>query len=252
MSRTAWIFVAVMISGCVHDPINGDTGDGGNTADGGGASDAGDCNGGCAAPQVCRFDTCIDPPPTCSTDDDCHDDSYCQNGECLPYGVGPRGPFDPSCKRLQVIGLFQPKAQCQWTGPAAGDFDAHKNVLSTPLVVDFDFDGDKAAKHPSIVFVTYNCDDGACGAQPECYGVIRVVDGNTCAPQYSIAGAGLIIGSVTPAVGDIDGDGRPDIVAQHQGGGVMGFKFDPAQNKFVEMWTNYSSFNATGCHWDSV
>jgi len=82
--------------------------------------------------------------------------------------------------------------------------------------------------------------------------VIRMVDGNTCAPQYSIAGAGLIIGSVTPAVGDIDGDGRPDIVTQHQGGGVMGFKFDPAQNKFVELWTNYSSFNAAGCHWDSV
>jgi hypothetical protein len=242
------------ISGCARDDENGasDAQDGGPTTAILGGGDGGTCNATCAAPQVCRYDACIDPPPPCATDDQCEDDSYCEMGECLPYGVGPRGPNDPECKRLQVIGLFQPNAQCSWTAPAAGDFPDHKNVLTTPLVVDFDFDNDKKTAHPSIVFLTYNCDDGACGAQPGCYGVIRVVDGNDCHPQFSIAGQGLIIGSVTPAIGDIDGDGRPDIVVQHQGGGVMGFKFDPAQNKFVELWTNYSSFNADGCHWDSV
>src|SRR5262249_15230775 len=111
---------------------------------------------------------------------------------------------------------------------------------------------DPKTSHPSIVFVTYNCSDGACGAQPGCEGVIRVIDGATCKTQYSMGPAGLLIGSVTPAIRGLDGDGRPDIVAAHPGGGVAGFKYDPVQNKFVEMWGGYSSMEGGVCHWDSL
>ncbi len=240
--------------GCDSSPGSGGGDGGGGGGDGMmSGADGGDCAPGCPALQVCRFNSCIDPPAACTTDGTCEDDSYCEMGECIPYGIGPRGPFNTQCKRLQVLGLFEPKPQCEWTGPPASDpYPDHKNVLSTPLVADFNFDNDPTTLHPSIVFVSYNCEDGGCGAEPGCYGVIRVLDGATCLEQFAIAGTGLIIGSVTPAIGDIDGDGRPDIVTEHQGGGVMGFKFDPAQGKFVEMWTNYSSFNATGCHWDSL
>ncbi len=260
--RVAWLAVGLLLCAGCHESATGSDGGAGDLgaldsgAGGDGALGDGGCGGVvCAAPQVCRYDTCIDPPAACTTDQMCEDDSYCEMGECLPYGVGPRGPFDPTCKRLDVLGLFSPRAQCQWSGPAANDFPDSTNVLSTPLVADFDFDGDPKTVHPSIVFVTYNCTDGGCGDATNCYGVIRVIDGATCAPEYSMGAPGLIIGDVTPAIGDLDGDGRPDIVTERQnaaGGGVVGYKYDKAQDKFVPLWTNYASFNATGCHWDSL
>jgi hypothetical protein len=175
-------------------------------------------------------------------------------GECLPYGIGPRGPFDPGCKRLSVSGMV-PKTKCEWTNPPPGDpYPNHHNVLSTPLVVDFNFDNDPTTLHPSIVVMTYNCEDGGCGvdAANGCYGIIRVLDGDTCGQLYNVGAPNLLIGSVTPAIGDLDGDGRPDIVAEHIGGGVAGYKYDPNQNAFVPLWTSYASVNASGCHWDSV
>ncbi|HZS39695.1 MAG TPA: VCBS repeat-containing protein [Polyangia bacterium] len=241
-----------------------DAGKAGPGGDAGGAGDggppAGDLAGACdptncPAPKVCLFNACLDPPPGCTDDSTCENDSYCNMGQCIPYGLGPRGPFDPNCQRLQAIGLLAPKTKCEWTGPAAGDlFPNHHNVLTTPLVVDFDFDNNPQTHHPSIVFMSYNCDDGGCGvdATNGCYGIIRVIDGDTCKDQYSVGAASLLIGSVTPAIGDLDGDGRPDIVAEHIGGGIAGYKYDATSNSFVPLWTNYSSENATGCHWDSL
>lgn len=230
--------------------------DAGPTPDGGDLPDAGGPNCGsvfCEAPRVCRFDMCIDAPAPCTDDAECQNDSYCEAGECLPYGVGPRPSIDAQCKRLVVLGLFQPTVQCEWTAPPAADpFPGHRNVLSTPLVADFNFDNDPATVKPSIVFVTYNCDDGSCGAEPGCYGVVRVVDGETCAQQHSFGGAGEIIGSVTPAIGDIDGDGRPDIVTERQAGGVVAYRYDSVTGQFVSMWSSFSSFNAGSCHWSSV
>ncbi len=229
-------------------------GDGGPTSGDGGAT----CDPSmCAAPRVCVFGTCLDPPPACTDDTQCENDSYCYMGSCVPYGLGPRGPFDPNCTRVQAIGLLAPKTKCEWTGPAANDpFPNHHNVLTTPLVVDFDFDNDPKTIHPSIVFMTYNCDDGSCGQEPGCYGIIRIVDGDTCQDQFTAGDTDLLIGSVTPAIGDLDGDGRPDLVAEHIGGGIAGYKFDATANGgqggFVPMWTGYSSENATGCHWDSL
>ncbi len=242
--------VLILLGGCAADAPSGD----------GGAGDGGDNGDGmtqacatCMAPKVCRFGACIDPPVGCTSDDMCQDDSYCEAGECIPYPIGPRGPTDPMCKRLQIIGLFAPRAQCEWKAPPAGDpFPDHKNVLSTPLVVDFNSDNDPITRKPSIVFTTYNCDDGSCGEEPGCYGVIRVIDGKTCAQQFSIGSAGHLIGSVTPALGDLDGDGRADIVTAHQGGGIAGYRYDAAQNKFVEMWGLFSTANAPACHWDSL
>jgi hypothetical protein len=257
MRNTRIALVAALVIGC--GPHNsGDRPDGGGGGDDAGAGDDGGVTGdggcACAAPEVCRFSTCIDPPASCASDDDCQDDSYCDNGECIPYPLGPRGNNNMGCKRPADPAFFSPQPQCSWPGTndISNDFPQHTNVLTTPLVADFDFDNDPKTVQPSIVFVTYNCTDGACGAQPGCSGVIRVIDGKTCKSQYSMSAVGLLIGSVTPAIGDLDGDGRPDIVAAHQGGGIAGFKYDKAQNKFVEMWPGYSSAENASCHWDSL
>ena len=37
------------------------------------------------------------------------------------------------------------------------------------------------------------------------------------------------------AVGDIDGDGRAEIVAAAHGGGLLAFRFDPASNTFARL-----------------
>lgn len=206
----------------------------------------------CVLPQVCVGGTCMNPPPTCGGDDECSGDTYCDESVCVPYGVGTRSQDNPACGRPLVVGVFTPATKCRWTASTAGDHPDHRNVLTTPLVADFNFDNDATTTRPSIVFTTYNCDDGACGEEPGCYGVIRIVDGATCQDQFTL-GSAPVIGSATPAIGDLDGDGRPDVVAKRIGGGVVGWRYDQMSQDFVEMWPGQgSTFNGGICHWDGL
>src|SRR5205823_3576197 len=140
-------------------------------------------------------------------------DTYCQGGTCVPYGQAPRGPSNPACGRIVPAGILSPQIACEWIGPEVGDpFPNHKQVLSTPLVVDFDFDNhrgstDNPTVKPSIVIVTYDALDGACGLGANNaganYGVIRVLDGRTCRQQFVIpkdAGGPHVNGAATPAI----------------------------------------------------
>ncbi|HEX2573760.1 MAG TPA: VCBS repeat-containing protein [Polyangia bacterium] len=205
--------------------------------------------------QVCIYEHCLAAPPACQHDDQCADDTYCDEGRCIPYGLGPRCSKAPECTRPVVVGLFSPASKCRWSGSTTA-YPDHKNVLSTPLVIDFNFDDDPRTLHPSIVFNSYNCIDGGCGDKRGCYGVIRIIDGATCRDQFSLAlpeGTPGLIGDTTPAIGDVDGDGRPDVVATRQQGGVAGWRYDPAQKQFVEIWPmSYSDFNGGECHWDGL
>src|SRR5262249_34381567 len=124
-----------------------------------------------------------------------------------------------------------------------------------PLVVDFNFDNhrnpDNPTVRPSIVIVTYDGLDGACGLGPNMdganYGIIRILDGRTCQQQYVIPTH--VNGSTTPAIGDIDGDLRPDIVTLSVGGGLVAFKFDLPNNTWTTLWSSSSSPAATRCMW---
>ena len=141
----------------------------------------------CTGSEQCAHGQCFTGLTSCSVDADCINDTYCDNGLCIPYGVGPRMDVNPSCRRVVAVQRFSPQVQCRWTGPPAGDLSPnHTNVLSTPMVADFDFDNDPEVIRPSIVFVSYNYTDGgqdACGsdyAGHGYYGVIRIIDGKTC------------------------------------------------------------------------
>lgn len=273
-----------LAAGCNCKGTTGNESDGGDQTDAGcvgagcttpgndgGGSDAGDAGpppvcdqSSCAAPNVCEFGACIPPPTACSTDFDCTNDRYCVTdggvdaGQCIPYGIGPRDAgYNPQCSRIVAAGLFAPVVACAWTDAGAGDpYPNHANVLSTPLVVDFHFTRTiEDGVHPSIVFNTYNCDDGAAGQNAGCYGVIRVVDGHTCQLQFNVGGDGgdtTIIGSVTPAIADLDGDGRPDIVVQSRDGGILGFGYHEDAGTFVPLWTRSTGFDALNGHWDSL
>jgi hypothetical protein len=209
------------------------------------------CGAGCcSAEEVCLGDVCYTNLGDCTDSGECQSDSHCVDGHCIPYGPGET---NPECRRLVVIGLFQPTLHCLWDGTEAGlPYPEHVQVESTPIVVDFDFDGDPATKRPALVFASYNSLDGLCGlgtgnTGSTSFGVLRVVDGKTCKTLYTIDpadGGAKVNGSSTPAVGDLDGDGRPEIVTYSATGGLVAFRYDPGQDKFVTLWVGHEAGGA--------
>ncbi|MBN2497247.1 MAG: hypothetical protein JXR96_21825 [Deltaproteobacteria bacterium] len=210
-----------------------------------GVPDSGiDCAGICCQhDQICVFDTCVDDQGGCADDGECQEDSYCEAGECIPYGLGPRPDTNPDCTRLVVAGLFQPALQCEWTGPPAGDpYPAHVQVLGTPTVADFDLDGDPAAVRPSIVFNSYDGTDGDSGVLTTLDGVIRIIDGATCETQFSL---GPYLNGCNPvAIGDLDGDHRPEIVAHRNTGSLIAYEYNAGAGSFDAIWTGHDGAGA--------
>ena len=88
----------------------------------------------CDDDERCAFDTCVPDVGTCESTDDCPGDTYCAEGACVPYGVPPGTITDPTCRRLDLSGVFAPTVQCAFTDAPAGDaWPAHLHVLATPM-----------------------------------------------------------------------------------------------------------------------
>jgi hypothetical protein len=231
----AWLAVIAACSGGRHGS--------GNSPDAPAA-----CDPACGAGEVCRYQACVPPPATCAANADCTGDAYCDvaNRECLPWGIGPGGSFDKACTVAPVAEVAFPAPACDWRGPASGDdFPAHVNVLATPMVAAFD------AGPPSIVFTAYNAADhasAACtGRDPASFGVIRVIDGQSCAPQATI-GAPTVIAAAPVAVGDLGGDdATPEIVAARSTGGLVAFTRHAGT--WGVMWQTTSTLAAGLCDW---
>lgn len=115
----------------------------------------------------------------------------------------------PPC---QAPSTFQPVLQWEWTGSAV-EPDL-KNVWMTPLVANLtDDDGDGRIDEndvPEIIFVSYDYTplSDATAARP---GVLRVLSGDTGAERFSVTSP-RFPDSGQLAVGDLDGDGSPEIV----------------------------------------
>lgn len=203
----------------------------------------------CQGDRVCAGGICVDAAGECQSDEDCGGDRYCCGEGCLPdgetlarcisYGTGPRENVNDACLGEVVIGLFEPSVQCEWSGPPEGDpFPHHKNVLTTPLVANLPHDSGAAGE---IVIVTYNYTDGgaeaALGSNPNYYGVIRVLNGQTCEQMQTIDDpANRIIAASTPAIGDLDGDGLPEIVTHRANRGLIAFKWNEAAAGYQTFW----------------
>jgi hypothetical protein len=193
------------------------------------------CNGSCCPTGAfCAKNTkCAAEQDPCTTNDDCWFDSYCENGTCIPYEVPPEKTHDENCKVEIDIDQIAPQVQCRWTDPPAGDpSPEHIHVMSTPVVVDFDLDGDPKTLSPSIVFTTFPT-AGSYGNP----GVIRIVSGKDCSQQFTLSDPGdAALSPASPAVGDLDGDGRAEIVAGAHGGGLVAFRYDTSTANFVRIW----------------
>ena len=226
---------------CVSPGDSGVGGTGGDGGTGGGLTDGSNCPTAlqcgatcCASGEICALSTqCAPDQGPCTSNDECWFDSYCLNGQCVPYGVPKDKIKDDSCKIAFNIDAILPSVQCRWTGPPPGD--AHPNhfhVMSTPVVVDFDLDNDPKTLSPSIVFTTFPTSGSY--SNP---GVLRVINGADCAQQFSFdAAADATMSPSGVAVGDIDGDGRAEIVAPAHAGGLLAFKYDPSAKTFSKLW----------------
>ncbi|MCB9601926.1 MAG: VCBS repeat-containing protein [Sandaracinus sp.] len=211
-----------------------------------------ECGGACCDDdELCAFDTCVDDGGPCTTTDDCEGDTYCaaELGRCIPYEVPSSMTRDPECRRLDVAGVFAPTVQCAFTEAPAGDaFPAHLHVLSTPMVADFAIGrGPDMPARPSIVAVF---DDGEDGMSELPTGVIRILDGATCTQTAELGSLQLVAHSAPPAIGDLTGDGRPEIVAFQGGGGLVAFTYDAGAWRVL--WRSTSGgapFNVAGGGW---
>jgi hypothetical protein len=189
----------------------------------------------CAAQERCTGEgVCATDLGPCADDGECLDDSYCHEGRCTPYGTPPRGDRNEECRRTVQPGRFNPVIQCRWEGPVAGDPEpTFRQVESTPLIVDFGIGRAPGEPiRPSIVFIS--ADAPSYGDR----GVLRIIDGRTCTDQGVLAAAeDRVGGATTPALGDLDGDGVPEIVAKSAEGGLVAFEWDGTA--FVRRWFSH-------------
>jgi hypothetical protein len=188
-------------------------------------SDTGTCGGAtCAIGQRCAHDTCVADLGSCTINDECPGDSYCDTDHtCVPYGVPSTVTNDPTCARAMPVMGVTPTVECEWTATASGDpTAAATEMYSSPLVADFNLDGNADVLRPSIVAMTFSQPSG------DRRGVLRLWDGRTCAEQMNI---GYLDPASEPyygaqlAIGDLDGDlhntsgtatGHPEIVTVHR------------------------------------
>lgn len=160
----------------------------------------GSCTHGADGGSGCQFDTYCDPA----------------TNTCVPFGPGQN---NAECHQVAVPGNFAPKTKCEFPTsiPIAGDaFPDHVDVQTTPMVVRFGKDA-----VPSIVvpFTKPVAKDD--GEYTEHLGVLRILKGSDCTQEAVLGGKDFdddgdvdwFRSSASPAIGDLDGDGLPDIVA---------------------------------------
>ena len=211
----------------------------------------------CDAGEVCYVGQCIVPGGACaglacatSTETECEEDEICdpELGVCVPNLANEACSFEPE------PGLFDPVPRFTWgvrqdrdcslgcqkeeacdavtnlcvpTWPhisiAADDFPNHYQVVASPVVADLD--GDCI---PEIVFGSY---------QNSAYttnGILRAIRGDDGTKVWTVGDPNLEIDpSATPAIGDLDGDGSPEVIAKGEGNNLIAIAADG-----TPLWTS--------------
>ncbi|MFK8004545.1 MAG: FG-GAP-like repeat-containing protein [Polyangiales bacterium] len=153
-------------------------------------------------------------------------DFDCRGTEACPFsdeGCVVRGELDGTlpCEERAAPGSFSPSLQWSWDGPR----DDPQSVGVIPLVANFtDDDGNGTidlCDTPDVVIVVYHQTFGARRAGEA--GEIVVLDGATGTEHFRFGG---VDASVTPAIGDIDNDGRVEIVSVNEEGRFVAFEHD--------------------------
>ncbi len=135
----------------------------------------------------------------------------------------PRPPNPETCRiEPEIFPFDAPALEYRWpTGPIEVHGDA-VHVCSTPMVADLEPGAGEL--EPVLVFVSYPI----LGRDSE-PGILRIVDPRTDTtlsyPPTTLE-PGVLEATTNVAVGDIDGDGRNEVVALGVGGGTWAFRSD--------------------------
>jgi hypothetical protein len=195
------------------------------------------CDGG----ELCYAGGCIVPGAPCEvgvcatdTETGCDVDEVCDGelGLCVPditnancTYVPEAGVFDPiprftwgvrkvracmdasECQKEEVCNAGTCEVTWPHISPADDDNPSHHQAVSTPSVGDLD--GDCI---PEIVFNTYNAQNYTAN------GILRAIRGDTGEKVWSITDPAYRSDSgATPAIGDLDYDGVPEVVNPGEG-----------------------------------
>ncbi len=198
-------------------------GEGGGIATIGAGGGSVECTTPCEKGEICSHGVCV-PGQTCQTDNDCDNDTTCKNGQCAPW-EGETPQHDPECVYVTAAGVLSPKTRCEFaTAPNMDPFPAHVDVQATPIVVNFN-GFEKAPDSNPVPIGTPSIAASFTATVPDSYtenlGVIRVISGKDCSLEANLTGVDLdadgIIdwsySSASLAGGDLDGDGKAEIVA---------------------------------------
>jgi hypothetical protein len=155
-----------------------------------------------------------------STTDPTDTDTDATTGEPIDLCKVQENDAEVACSDEAPPNSFEPEIQWQWTGPGNEKFS-----IVTPLIANLTDDDNNGSIDlcdvPDVVVVAST--SSGFPSQP---GHIYVLDGATGAQHFMIAQA--VDHTVTPALGDIDGDGLPEIIAAIVGGNLIAFEHDGA------------------------
>lgn len=216
---------------------------------------------------ICYDSKCIESN-ACESDSDCHADTYCctedacsVRNHCLPYGEGPRKTTNDQCLYQTEPGLFEADLQCEWSKPAEGDPYPNSYGIVTPTFVARTPHDTGTAN--SLIVATYIIGDWNYADEAYKYGVIRIINPETCEVMENIYDTkNYVSAGATMAIGDVDGDGYVEIYAQRSPyqphntteatGGVVQFKWDKEQKKYVTGWRAISNLKTRAFGWGGL
>ena len=179
----------------------------------------------CGAGEACLGQQCILPSGPCEVNEDCPDGEVCEPvlAECIPEGL-----VEP-CEFVPEVGVLAPVVGCRWTPPADAVMPGRDNVCMNPVVANLsDDNGDGLTNRddvPDIAFTAWDHDQkGCCDAQA----TLWIVSGQ-CEPDATMVTLAEVPApnldeSGGLAVGDLNGDGVPEIVAMLLLGGSVAYE----------------------------
>jgi hypothetical protein len=198
----------------------------------------------------------------CEDDWDCPGFTACEVGVCTGTGKAPTCTLPP-----EPFASVLPSNEVQWGGlnqvnkdAVNAPFPLSSQVSTTPLVVNLDDDnGDGLINEldfPEVVFMTY------CGVDISANGIVRAIHGGgpnkgkdffaTCGNTIWHEGDPLNMpcacatGTSNPtavlAVGDLDGDGIPEIVVPNETAGltILDNKGNTITQTAANQWSGYN------------